>query len=248
MRSKTADIESAVGATASGLTTGGAAAGVWRAFERARVPTAVDGAGTAVCSNAIDGAIAARERDSTRARLVLARQLSGRGAPDNRPLTTSQAGTVDRASRRGAAVDCAACTRAEAVDLAGNIGRARHASVACVVATRDVTGDARGATDRGSALPSGAVYGAGGTVALVAGAGFVRCSAVSCPAAPGCAASPQCRSFVGSERVRVLETGREHQCGVSRSASDSTVKTKRSREPRVALHSRRPVCHFEDAA
>lgn len=250
MRSKTAGIESAVRAAASSLTTGDAAVGVRGALEGARVPTAVDGAGTAVRSHAIDRAIAAREGDWTRARLVLARQLSRRGAPNDRPPTTSWSGTVDRASRRSAAVDCAACAFAEAVDLAGNIGRARHASGTRVVATSDVTGDAWGTTDRGWALPSGAVYGAGGTLAVVARAGFVRRAAVGCPAArhDGCTARPQCRSFVGSERVRVLETGREHQRGISRSVSHSTVETKRSREPRVARHSRRPVCHFGDAA
>lgn len=251
MRSKTAEIEGAVRAAASGVTASRAAAGVRCTFERARVASAVDGAGAALDPYAINGAVAARETDLTRARLIFARQLSGRSAPDNRPPTTPRTGAVDRTSRRGTAVDRAACPLAEAVDLAGDICGARHAAAAGVVATSDVTGDPGRATDGVWALPCSAVDVAGGAIAVVAGPGFVRCGAarasVGC-ARNGCAAASRHRSSVGSERVRVLRTRCEHQPNASQSVSGSTLETKPNRGPRVGRHSRPRVCHLGDAA
>jgi hypothetical protein len=137
--------------------------------------------------------------------------------------------------------------------LARDIGRARHAAAASVVATSHVTGNARGARDWAWALPRGAIDSAGSSVAA-AGARFSRGSSVRAalggPAAArnGRAAARERGPFVGAERVRVLQTGREHQRNASQGLSRSTVETKRSRGPRVARHSRRRVCHFGDAA
>ncbi len=250
MRS-TAEIEGAVRAAASGVTASRAAAGVGRTFERARVASAVDGAGTALDPHAINGAVTAGEEDSTRARLIFARQLSSRSAPDNRPSTTSRTGAVDRTSRRRTAVDRAACALTDAVDLARGIRRARHAAAAGVVATSDVTSDSSWATNGAWALPCSAVDVAGGSIAVVARTALVRCgsarAAVRC-ARNGCAAPSERGSLVGSERVRVLQTRREHQRKASHSVSRSTAETKQNLGARVARHSRRRVCHFGDAA